>query len=58
MTFKSYGNTAGGRGWVAKIGVSTLQGSSAPTVGDFEWQRTFPTDYMSAKAAVVGNGRV
>eukprot|EP00948_MAST-09A_sp_MAST-9A-sp1_P001117 g1117.t1 len=49
MSFKSYGNTEGGKAFVQKILLSKLAGTSAPTASDVAWTKTFAS-YSTAHA--------
>lgn len=50
MGFKSGGNCEFGKAWIAKIAVSALSKSAAPSRSDILWEKTEAT-YMTAKAA-------
>ena len=51
MSFKSYGNVAGGEAIVEKMALSALLGPSAPTVSDVAWNAIPFTGYLTAKVA-------
>jgi hypothetical protein len=58
MAFKSYGNSEGGLAWIAKIKISSLEQSSAPSLSDVVFEKTF-VGYMSSKAtATASNGQI
>ncbi len=50
MSFKSGGNCEFGKAWLAKIDVSALSGTAAPSRADILWEKT-EASYMTAKAA-------
>ena len=52
MQFKSYGNAAGGKAWLAKMTVLALSSrTTPPALSDITWQTT-EADYMTCKAAI------